>query len=161
MIRRTAMRALLFDPGRREILLIKALVPDTGDELWFTPGGGKEAAESDTDCLAREVLEETGLAELPTTTLVWTRSEKFVFMGERYHQDERYYLAPVARFEPGNQALEAHEQDTFLAARWWGLDEILASSELFVPADLGALMITLVAQWRDDRLPAKPLHVGR
>lgn len=155
------MRALLFDAERQEILLIKALVPDTGVELWFTPGGGMEPNESDLACLAREVLEETGLADLPTAHLVWTRSEKFLFMGDDYHQDERYYLVPVRRFEVANRALEAHEQETFLAARWWRLEEIMASDEAFVPADIGILLHDLTRQFATNELPATPLPVGR
>jgi len=159
------MRALLLDPDREELLLIKALVPDTGEELWFTPGGGKEAGETDLNCLAREVREETGLETLPEAILVWTRSEQFVFLGEDYDQDERYFLVLTKRFELAQQALETHEQETFLAARWWSLDEIAESTELFVPADLGALMKELLANYRAGHTTREPQylvqHVGR
>ena len=161
------MRALLLDPTREELLLIKALVPDTGDKLWFTPGGGKEGDESDLVCLAREVFEETGLEPLPAATLVWTRSEQFVFMGEDYHQDERYFLVPTPRFEIAHQSLEAHEQQTFLEARWWSLDDIVLSSELFVPADLGTLMKQLLREYltesktHNSTQNKKVRHVGR
>lgn len=155
------MRALLFDPERQEILLIKALVPDTGAQLWFTPGGGLESDETDLACLAREVLEETGLAELPDASLVWTRQEQFVFMGDEYDQYERYYLVPIARFEVANRALEAHEEQTFLAARWWRLADILASADTFVPADLGHQLTQLGQQLGMGELPVQPLHVGR
>lgn len=138
------MRALLLDPDTEELLLIKALVPDTGQELWFTPGGGKEGDETDLSCLAREVREETGLEPLPEAVLVWTRSEQFVFMGDQYDQDERYFLVLTKRFEVAQQALEAHEQETFLGARWWSLDDIARSQELFVPANLGVLMKELL-----------------
>ncbi len=161
MIRRTAMRALLFDEQREEILLIKALVPDTGVELWFTPGGGMEPDETDLACLAREVLEETGLTELPPAHLVWTRREQFVFMGDDYDQAERYYLVPIARFEVANRALESHEAETFLAARWWRLADIVASTDSFVPGDLGKQLGVLAEQLRTGRLPGEPLHVGR
>ena len=159
------MRALLVDVHREEILLIKALVPDTGNLLWFTPGGGKENDESDLDCLAREVCEETGYGQLldpaQQVQLVWTRSEQFVFMGDDYHQDERYFWVPVERFEVQQQALEAHEQDTFVAARWWSLDAITVSDEVFVPADLGAQVRHLLEAHRSGRLPRNVLHVGR
>ena len=155
------MRALLFDAERQEILLIKALVPDTGAELWFTPGGGMEAHETDLECLARETLEETGLEVLPEASLVWTRSERFVFMGDQYHQDERYYLVPIPRFDVANRALEDHETETFLVARWWSLGDILASSDTFVPADLGSLVTELAEALRAGRLPDTPRHVGR
>ena len=155
------MRALLFDLEHSELLLIKALVPDTGEELWFTPGGGKEDNETDLNCLAREVLEETGLERLPDAHLVWTRSEQFVFMGNDYHQDERYFLVITPRFDIAKQSLEAHEQDTFLDARWWSLTDIVASAELFVPADLGALMKELISSYKTAGPPATVRHVGR
>jgi len=155
------MRALLFDEQRQEILLIKALVPDTGLELWFTPGGGMEPDETDLACLAREVLEETGLADLPPAQHVWNRHEAFVFMGDDYDQAERYYLVPIARFEVGNRALESHEAETFLEARWWRLADILVSKDRFVPADLGEQLKVLAGQLQAGQLPVEPLPIGR
>ena len=155
------MRALLFDAGRNEILLIKALVPDTGVELWFTPGGGKEGDESDAECLAREVLEETGLASISGAQLVWTRTEEFVFLGEDYHQHERYFLVPQQRFEITAQTLEAHEQATFLEARWWRIEDIAVSDEQFVPGALAELLTDLVQALATGKLSDEPLHVGR
>ena len=155
------MRALLLDAGTEEILLIKALVPDTGVKLWFTQGGGREDNEPDLQCLAREVHEETGLAELPEAFEVWTRSEQFVFMGQHYHQDELYFLVPVERFDVAQQHLEAHERDTFLEARWWRLDDIGQADEVFVPADIGALLKELLEQYRQGNLPRELKHVGR
>jgi len=161
MIRRTAIRALLFDPERGEILLIQALVPDTGAKLWFTPGGGMQSDETDLACLAREVLEETGLTELPWAQLVWTRHEQFVFMGDEYDQYERYYLVPTECFEVANRALESHEMDTFLDARWWRLPDINKSDDTFVPADLGTRLAELARQLQANQLPVVPVHVGR
>lgn len=161
MIRRSAMRAILFDLDLRQILLIKAVVPDTGQQLWFTPGGGVNAGESALDCLAREVAEETGLLELPSAHPVWTRHEQFVFMGEHYDQDEMYYFVPVARFEIGPRHLEPHEADTFLEARWWPLEEIAGCADVFVPGDLSALLLQLETQWHSGQLPYAPKAVGR
>jgi len=155
------MRALLYDPQRRELLLIKAVVPDTGVELWFTPGGGKEDGETDLQALAREVREETGLAALPPVHPVWLRREQFVFMGDEYDQSERYFLAPVPRFELVQTGLESHEQETFLAARWWSLEAIVDSAESFVPADLGRLMMVLDEQLAAGELPGQLIRVGR
>lgn len=156
------MRAILFDDARAEILLIHALVPDTGEKLWFTPGGGLEDGESPLDCLRRELAEEVGylgLDSLPPR--VWVRSEKFVFMGRHYHQDEDYFYVPVRRFETVERRLEAHESETFLGLRWWPLAEVLTSSETFVPGDLGRLLAAVQRAASSDTLPSEPLRVGR
>ena len=155
------MRAILFDPDLRQILLIKALVPDTGAKLWFTPGGGINEGETQLGCLAREVLEETGLGELPDAYPVWTRREQFVFMGEQYDQEELYFFVPVRQFDVRERSLEPHEADTFLGVRWWPIDEIAGSDELFVPADIAQLLLELEGQWRAGNLPVTTQRVGR
>ena len=161
MIRRSAMRAILFDPDLRQVLLIKALVPDTGAQLWFTPGGGINEGETELACLAREVAEETGLKEIPAAYPVWRRREKFVFMGEHYDQFELYFFVPVSRFEVSERRLEPHETETFMGVQWWSIDELDQSPEVFVPGDMAQLLQELEAQWREGRLPTEPQRVGR
>lgn len=48
------------------ILLVKHIVPATGEEYWVPPGGGLEDQdESIFSCAVREVFEETGLQVSP------------------------------------------------------------------------------------------------
>ncbi len=49
-------RAIVVHAGR--LLLIP---PSAGDRAWLPPGGGLEPGEGLAECLAREVLEETGI----------------------------------------------------------------------------------------------------
>lgn len=44
----------------REILLLQCAFRD-GPTVWILPGGGREEGESEAECVAREVLEETAL----------------------------------------------------------------------------------------------------
>lgn len=57
---RLAVRAAILD-GEDRLLLVNAY-PGAASDLWCLPGGGVEADQSLTRNLAREVLEETGLA---------------------------------------------------------------------------------------------------
>jgi 8-oxo-dGTP diphosphatase len=52
--------AVILDPDGRLLLIRRSHPPAEG--AWSIPGGRVEPGESDTEALAREVLEETGLA---------------------------------------------------------------------------------------------------
>ena len=136
MIQRTAIRAVVLDE-RRDILLIQGRVPDTGEALWMTPGGGLEDGEAHSDCLLRELFEETGHQAATHERLVWTRRHQFLFNGQHYDQTEYFYLVPAPRFDPTNaNNPAAHELEGFLQFRWWSLDDIAASRDTFVPGQL-------------------------
>ena len=55
-------RGLVFDGD--SLLMVRFAPPDDGDH-WQIPGGGAEEGESLTDCLVRELQEETGLVVEP------------------------------------------------------------------------------------------------
>ena len=43
------------------LLLVKSLVPQTGDIVWVPPGGGLVGSESILECTAREAFDEAGV----------------------------------------------------------------------------------------------------
>ncbi|HEY3696993.1 NUDIX domain-containing protein [Phenylobacterium sp.] len=74
MRRRLTARVLLFDPLDR-ILLMRGRfegAPDA-ERFWFTVGGGVEPGESLMQAAAREIAEETGLADVVLGPVVWLR----------------------------------------------------------------------------------------
>ena len=62
---RTAVRALLLDPPER-VLLVRFDFP-SGEVRWALPGGGVEPGETFDEALHRELIEEVGLHDIPTS----------------------------------------------------------------------------------------------
>ena len=154
--KRQAARAILLTPDHH-ILLIQSREPQSGLTLWATPGGGIEDGEMPAACLQRELYEETGLQGFEIGPHVWTREHIYTWGEETIDQQCRYYLIHIAQFQPTMRANpEQVEIDSFLQFRWWALQDILKSDELFVPGKLGEHLNALIQQGP----PLQPLTVG-
>jgi 8-oxo-dGTP pyrophosphatase MutT (NUDIX family) len=132
---------------------------DPGDrrEVWITPGGGIEQRETVDVCLRRELAEETGLQDVQIGPPLWTRFHEFEWDGKAFSQREEFYLIETAQFEPtmaDNPA--AGERSAFRAFRWWSVEDIRKSSELFAPRRLADLLETLIRTGP----PETPFDVG-
>jgi 8-oxo-dGTP pyrophosphatase MutT (NUDIX family) len=136
---------------------MKARFPDRNLDLWITPGGGIEPGEQPEQSLIREIREETGLEIDRHEGLVWHRRHQFTFRGRQYDQFEDFYLVRTRPFEPthlNNPAL--HEQEMFDGFRWWSVEEIGSSIEVFVPGQFATYLAPLL----EGEIPADPIDVG-
>ena len=134
--------------------MLRFLNPFGGKDVWLTPGGGIDPGEDDLTALHREVWEETGLRLPNDLPLIWQRVHTYPLRGEQVRQSEDIYFARVARFEPTSANNPAHgEVDIFREFRWWSLDEIRASRELFVPKGFAELLQGVT----DGGLPTQPV----
>ena len=152
---RQAVRAVVLDPADR-ILLVRFEFPDR--ELWATPGGGIDEHESVEQAIRRELDEELGLVDVELGPWIWTREHVFPFWdGSWDGQVERYVLVrtrafePVPRFSPEELAAEF-----VTGMRWWTVDELAGSDELFAPRRLPEL----VAELLREGPPGEPVDVG-
>ena len=59
MSRHTRYQGFIVQGNR--VLLIKHRHHDTGEAYWVIPGGGREGAETEAQCVLREMKEETNL----------------------------------------------------------------------------------------------------
>lgn len=158
MSRRQASRVVLFGP-EGQVFLIKAADPaDPGSDGWWEiPGGGMEYGESSAHCAARELYEEGGFGEVTMGPVVATQHVEFTFAGLHFDQDEFIHVATTEQAEiKPPQGLEYLEALAFQGSRWWTPQEILDSTERFLPPRLQELMAVLVT----GELPEPPMDIS-
>jgi 8-oxo-dGTP pyrophosphatase MutT (NUDIX family) len=131
---RRAARLFVID-HENSILLFQ--YEDDGRTWWATPGGGLEGEETFEEAAAREAAEE--LALTPTKLVpLWSQTVEFTFRGQSIRQVERYFLMRLSRGDVtlDENVRDAHRREGILAARWWSLEEIEATSEQVYPDSL-------------------------
>lgn len=153
---RPAARAIVLDPDDR-ILLVRFEFPG-GRIIWATPGGGIEAGESAEGAIRRELLEETGLADVEVGPVVWTRLHVVPFVGGRWDgQHEQYHLARTSAFTPDPRLpWDQLNAEYVFELRWWTIEELEAAEETFAPRRLPELVRDLVA----NGAPLAPIDAG-
>ncbi len=136
-VNRLTSRVLLFDRDGR-ILLFLTKAPDTsGVARWLTPGGGVDPGESHLQAAVRELHEETGLLLSELGEPVW--SHDFEVRWDDADHDTghaEFYAAVVDAFEPSTEFWTEDEHVDVLAHRWWTLEELSTTDDLFEPSEL-------------------------
>jgi 8-oxo-dGTP pyrophosphatase MutT (NUDIX family) len=147
---------LIVDSSSR-VLLFRADLPDR-PPWWYAPGGGVDAGESDEQALVREVAEETGLV-VDVASLgqpVWTRDYVFRWKEKDERHLERFFVVRVDEHTVDMSGLDSDEASVVGEFRWWALDDMASSTELFSPARLAELFAPLL----EGRLPQKPVEIS-
>jgi 8-oxo-dGTP pyrophosphatase MutT (NUDIX family) len=142
---RQAGRVLVLDSQDR-VLLLQGFDPAVPHyRFWFTIGGGAEPGESLAQAAARELREESGIRAEPAALgpPVWRRTAEFSYDGQRYRQDEEYYLLRTGAVQVTMDGLEEAERATVTACRWWAIGELVSSGEPFFPPELPAILARL------------------
>jgi 8-oxo-dGTP pyrophosphatase MutT (NUDIX family) len=152
---RRAVRVLLLDEEDR-LLLLRVAVPRPRPALWIAPGGGLEDGEDARLTAAREIAEETGLADLRVGPEVWHRRHAFCWRGVEWDQRERWFMARTERFEPSAAGMNEEERADLTGYRWWSLDELELTTDELAPRALPVLLRELLA----NGPPAEPIAIG-
>jgi 8-oxo-dGTP pyrophosphatase MutT (NUDIX family) len=147
---------LIVDSSGR-VLLFRADLPER-PPWWYAPGGGVEAGETDEGALVREVSEETGLV-VDVASLgqpVWTRDYVFRWKEKDERHLERFFVVRVGEHAVDTSGLDSDEASVVGEYRWWTLDDMASSTELFSPRRLAELLAPLL----EGRLPQKPVEIS-
>lgn len=147
---RRAARVLLLDDADR-ILLMNGRLPGAEAGCWFTVGGGMEPDESVEAAAAREILEETGVADFDLGPVVWTR-EGVLHMPHAVWHREWYIVARCRAFEPRRDGWTEEERAQIDDIRWWTVTELRTTTDRVFPPGLADRLPTVIA----GRYPAIP-----
>jgi len=153
MRERLTARVLLLDPEGR-ILLMKGRLPSRADGPggWFTVGGGANPGETLLAAARREVLEETGFAQVDFGPVVWLHEAVHLLEGEAVLFKESYVVAFCAGEEPSRDGWDDAERRLMDDIRWWRAEDLAATLEPVYPQGLAAMLPDIIAR----RYPARP-----
>jgi 8-oxo-dGTP pyrophosphatase MutT (NUDIX family) len=135
---RRVSRVVLLDEQDRFLLLLtsspRLATPVT---RWITPGGGVEPDESHVQGAVRELFEETGLVVETLGEPIHVLHGQSVFNdGHQQTTYTEFFAHRTRTFTPVTDHWMENEFVDISDVRWWSLDELQGSGELYSPEPL-------------------------
>ena len=160
---RKTTRALLFDRDGR-LLLVKMhdpLVAGADGRVeprayWVTIGGEIDEGETIEAAALREIEEETGLSDVTLGPKVWYAEHVLNVKGHPRLFQETFVVAYTDKTELSSAGFTEEEAQVIQHLKWWDIDELFASGDLFFPSSLKENLLPIV---EDGILPTITLTI--
>ena len=142
---RLAGRVIAIDPAGRVLLFYYDDPPPKGQH-WTTPGGGAEEGEDFHAAALRELLEETGWADVPVSPEEVHAESNVQWANLRGTptlclQHDHYFVGRVPdERRPLGAVAAMHVSDGIAGHRWWTLAELDATAQAVYPRGLAELL---------------------
>jgi len=120
---------------------------------WGPPGGGLEGTETFEQAGVRELWEETGLSVAHLGPWVWTYERTIKFPDETVLFHIRYFVVEVPASQVDITNLLEDERAIYRDHRWWTVEQIEQSDEVFLPPGLPDLLQPIIL----GKLPPQPI----
>ena len=118
--------------------------------FWVTPGGTLYKNESFEEAAKRELFEETGLKSIEIGKLVWNRVHNLNWKGQDTKLIEKYYITHTDEMEIKLDNLTSNEKKVYRSHKWWVIEEICNSNEVFFPENIGQLLLDIINENMDS-----------
>ena len=161
---RRAARLVLLDPQNR-VLLINIEDDQVRESpsiqkkhpFWITPGGGIKGGESEHAALVRELFEETGKTEqdVEIGNCLWRGEHVLNWGGTLTRCFESFFLARAQNADVSLANMEKEERLVYRTHKWWTLEELRNSREIFLPKGF----VTLLKDVLNGNIPSEAKQI--